>query len=104
MTIDHTYPAMRHMGTHPPWSDEVRNAEKMIALYEDTFDQLTELSFGAPEAYPLLRDQAERLSRITQACGSVGGWTHQQYGRLHAEANRLLPSGHEFRGPSWTEP
>ena len=104
MTIDMQYPAMRHMGTHPPWSDEVRNAQHMLAVYEDTFDQLAELAYGDPLAYDLLRDQATRLSAITQACGSVGGWTVQQFGRLHSEANRLLPAGHEFRGANWSEP
>lgn len=104
MQIDSAHPAMRNLRTHPVWSDERRNAETMIAVYEDTFDQLTELAFGDPLAYGILKDQADRLARIVQHCGSVAGWTVSQYARLHAEANRLLPQGHEFRGPGWTEP
>ncbi len=103
MTID-LHPAMRNLRTFPVWSDEVKNAERMLLVYEDTFDQLAELSYGDPLAYDLLRDQADRLARIVQHCGSVGGWTHQQYGRLHSEANRLLPGPHEFRGAGWSEP
>jgi hypothetical protein len=97
------HPAMKHLHTFPVWSDERRNAEKMLAVYEDTFDQLAELAFGAPEAYPLLRDQADRLAAITQHCGAVHGWTLQQHGRIRSEANRLLPGPHEFNSPTWSE-
>lgn len=104
MTIDSTYPAVRNLQTFPVWSDERRNAQRMLTEYEECWDDLSELAFGAPEAYPLLRDQADRLSRITQHCGSIHGWTVAQYSRLRSEAHRLLAQPHEFRGANWTEP
>jgi hypothetical protein len=76
----------------------------MLEVYESYWDDLREMAPGDGDAHGVLKDQADRLSRITQACGSVHGWTVSQYSRLHAEAVRLLPQGHEFRPANWTEP
>ena len=104
MTADMSkHPALLHLGKHPVWSDEYRNAQAMLETYESQWDDLAELSPGDADAYGLLKDQADRLACIVQHCGSVHGWTLSQHGRLHAEACRLLPAGHEFNRANWSE-
>jgi hypothetical protein len=90
MTAAH--PAMLRAGSHPVWSDEARDAQRMLEVYENLFDDLAELMPSDAAAYGMMKTQVDRLAGIVQHRGSQPVWIAAQYGRIHSEANRLLPA------------
>jgi tagatose-1,6-bisphosphate aldolase non-catalytic subunit AgaZ/GatZ len=97
------HPLHRLVKTFSLHSTDYQNAQRMAAELDDLFTILEALQPGDVTAFDMLRRTSALLTTITQHYGGVHGWTRQQQGKVHHEANRLLPAGHEFHGPIWSE-